>query len=102
MSLGEIPPHGLLYYDPNLVHSHVVALTNIAAALFCLGRPDEAEKHWLKAAKLCPGYLESTEHLVGLLYRKRSKEAVDIITFVQNALRLPETDHQLVRESSLP
>lgn len=73
-------------------HRHVVALTNIAATLYCLGRPDEAEKNWLKAVNLCPGYLESTEHLVGLLYRKRSKEAVRIITYVQNALRLSHSE----------
>lgn len=74
--------------------SHVVALTDIAATLYCLGRSDEAEKHWLKAVKLCPGYLESTEHLVGLLYRKRTKEAVDIITFVQDALRLSDSEEK--------
>lgn len=69
----------------------MVGLTNIAATLYCLGRLEEAENHWLKAARLCPAYLESTEHLVGLLYRKRSKDAIEIITFVQDALRLSET-----------
>jgi tetratricopeptide (TPR) repeat protein len=35
-----------------------------------------------------PSYLEAVEHLVGLLYKKRSKEAVDIIDHVQRALRI--------------
>jgi len=30
------------------------------------------------------------EHLVGLLYKKRTREAVDIISFVQQSLRIPE------------
>ncbi|KAF4121769.1 UDP-N-acetylglucosaminyltransferase [Geosmithia morbida] len=68
--------------------SHVVAITDIAATLYCLGRQDEAERNWLKAVKLQPGYLEAVENLVGLLYRKRSQEAVEIITFVQQSLRL--------------
>lgn len=68
--------------------SHVVAITDIAATLYCLGRQEEAEKHWLRAVKLYPGYLEASEHLVGLLYRKRSKEAIEVITYVQEALRL--------------
>lgn len=40
-----------------------------------------------------PSYLEAVEHLVGLLYKKRSKEAVDIIDYVQHALRVPSTTH---------
>jgi tetratricopeptide (TPR) repeat protein len=35
-----------------------------------------------------PSYLEAVEHLVGLLYKKRSKEAVDIIDHIQRALRI--------------
>ncbi|KEY65786.1 hypothetical protein S7711_08724 [Stachybotrys chartarum IBT 7711] len=68
--------------------SHVEAITNIAAALFCLDRQDEAEQHWLRAIKLRPDYLEAAEHLVGLLYKKRSKEAIQVIDYIQNALRL--------------
>jgi tetratricopeptide (TPR) repeat protein len=56
--------------------------------LFCLDRIGEAEQQWLKAVKLCPAYLEAAEHLVGLLYRKRSKKAIEVITFVQQSLRL--------------
>ena len=73
----------------------MVALADLAATLYCLGRLEEAEKHWLKAVRLCPSYLESTEHLVGLLYRKRSKDAIEIITFVQDALRLVDVDGKL-------
>lgn len=61
----------------------------MAATLYCLNRQDEAEKHWLRAVKLRPSYLEAAEHLVGLLYKKRSREAVEIINFIQQALRLP-------------
>lgn len=34
-----------------------------------------------------PAYLEAAEHLVGLLYRRRSNDAVQVITFVQQALK---------------
>ncbi|KAM5356359.1 hypothetical protein ACJ41O_003005 [Fusarium nematophilum] len=67
--------------------SHVEAITNKAATLYCLNRQDEAEQHWIRAVKVQPSYLEAVEHLVGLLYKKRSKEAVDIIDYVQHALR---------------
>ncbi|RFU78668.1 udp-n-acetylglucosamine--peptide n-acetylglucosaminyltransferase sec [Trichoderma arundinaceum] len=68
--------------------SHVEAITNIAATLYCLNRHEEAEQHWLNAIKLCPSHLEATEQLVGLLYKKRYREAIDIICFVQQALKL--------------
>jgi hypothetical protein len=35
-----------------------------------------------------PSYLEAVEHLVGLLYKKRSKQAIEIIDHVQRALRV--------------
>ncbi|POR33475.1 UDP-N-acetylglucosamine--peptide N-acetylglucosaminyltransferase SEC [Tolypocladium paradoxum] len=69
--------------------SHVEAITNMAATFYCLNRQDDAEQHWLKAVRLRPSYLEATEHLVGLLYKKRSEEAVQVISHVQRALRLP-------------
>lgn len=69
--------------------SHVEAITNMAATFYCLNRQHDAEQHWLKAVKLRPSYLEATEHLVGLLYKKRSEEAVQVISHVQRALRLP-------------
>ncbi|KAM0218596.1 hypothetical protein ACHAPQ_005618 [Fusarium lateritium] len=68
--------------------SHVEAITNKAATLYCLGRQDEAEKHWIRAVEVQPGYLEAVEHLVGLLYKKRSKQAIEIIDHVQRALRV--------------
>lgn len=67
---------------------HVEAVANIAATLYCLDRHDEAEKHWLRALKLRPSYMEAAEHLVGLLYKKRSREAIEVILFIQRSLRL--------------
>ncbi|KAI1028892.1 hypothetical protein LB503_002364 [Fusarium chuoi] len=74
--------------------SHVEAITNKAATLYCLGRQDEAEKHWIRAVEVQPRYLEAVEHLVGLLYKKRSKEAVEIIDHVQRALRVLPAQNQ--------
>lgn len=71
-----------------MLHSHVEAITNIAATLYCLNRQDEAERNWLIAVKVRPGYLEAVEHLVGLLYKKRSREAIEIIEFVQQSLKI--------------
>ncbi|KJZ76180.1 hypothetical protein HIM_04262 [Hirsutella minnesotensis 3608] len=68
--------------------SHVEAITNLAATLFCLNRQGEAERLWLRAVELRPSYLEATEHLVGLLYKKRSHEAVYIISKVQRSLKV--------------
>jgi tetratricopeptide (TPR) repeat protein len=61
----------------------------MAASLYCLNRLEEAEKYWIQAIRRQPAYLEAVELLVHLLCTNhRSKEAVDIITFVQQALRL--------------
>lgn len=73
----------------------------MAATLYCLNRQSEAEQRWLEAVKLRPDCLEAAEHLVGLLYRKRSKEAVEVIDHVQQALRLPPQS-QLPLEASSP
>ncbi|KAI9155295.1 UDP-N-acetylglucosamine--peptide N-acetylglucosaminyltransferase SEC [Paramyrothecium foliicola] len=86
--------------------SHIEAIANSAATLYCLNRQAEAEERWLEAVKLRPDYLEAAEHLVGLLYRKRSKEAVDIIDHVQRALKLsrahyPPTDTPLTLLNTL-
>ncbi|RDA83418.1 hypothetical protein CP532_4985 [Ophiocordyceps camponoti-leonardi (nom. inval.)] len=43
--------------------SHVEALTNMAASLFCLNRQTEAEQLWLEAVRLRPNYLDASEHL---------------------------------------
>lgn len=68
------------------LYSHIEAFANMAASFYCLGRQEEAERHWILAVQQRPSYLEAVEHLVGLLYKKRSKEAIDIICYVQNAL----------------
>ncbi|CAG7566521.1 unnamed protein product [Fusarium equiseti] len=74
--------------------SDVEAITNKAATLYCLSRQDEAEKNWIRAVEVRPSYLEAVEHLVGLLYKKRSKEAVEIIDHVQRALRISSVQDQ--------
>ncbi|KAK1968276.1 tetratricopeptide [Colletotrichum sublineola] len=88
----------------SLEPSHVEAMSNMAATLYCLDRQDEAEECWLKAIKTRPQYLEAVEHLVGLLYKKKSLDAVDIIGFVQKALKLPANsmEHSAFSSSSTP
>lgn len=66
--------------------SHIEAIANMAASFYCLGRHEEAEHYWIRAIQQRPSYLEAVEHLVGLLYKKRSEEAIDIICYVQKAL----------------
>lgn len=69
--------------------SHVEAISNIAATLYCLNRHEEAERHWWQAVKLRPSYLEALEHLIGLLCSsQRNQEAVQAIEYVQAALRM--------------
>lgn len=75
-------------FDWSDVSRHVEAIANMAATLYCLRRYEDAERHWLKAVALRPGFLEPTEHLVGLVYRRRRKQAVEIISSVQQALVL--------------
>ncbi|KAI1391282.1 glycosyltransferase family 41 protein [Hypoxylon trugodes] len=98
MLLGGCLHYGLEHYEQSLEwfqrivsldETHVEAISNVAAALYCLNRHDEAERHWLRAVRLRPSYLEAVEHLVGLLCSNhRSKEAVDIIDSVQQSIRL--------------
>lgn len=100
MLLGGCLHYGLEHYEEaldwfkritNLDSSHVEAISNIAATLYCLNRHDEAERYWVEAVALRPGYLEAVEHLVGLLCStQRSRQAVDIISRVQRSLRTPE------------
>ncbi|KAI2777281.1 glycosyltransferase family 41 protein [Daldinia loculata] len=100
MVLGGCLHYGLERYEQSLEwfqriisldETHVEAISNVAATLYCLNRHEEAEQHWLRAVHLRPSYLEAVEHLVGLLCSShRSKEAVDIINFVQQSLRLPD------------
>lgn len=80
----------------NLIPSHVEALSNIGATLYCLNRLDDAEKYWHMVISIRPDYLEAVEHLVGLLCStQRSKLAVDTIEHIQYSLRLPCTDEAL-------
>ncbi len=70
------------------VDSHAEAISNLAATLLALNRREEAERYWLHAVKLRPSYFEAVEHLIGLLCNDhRSKEAVDIIEYVERSLR---------------
>lgn len=71
----------------NDTFSHVEAIANMGATFYCLQRHDEAEKQWLQAVSLQPSYLDAAEHLVGLLYKSRSQEAVNIIDGIQDTLK---------------
>lgn len=69
--------------------THVEAISNLAATLLALDRREEALQHWLLAVKLRPSYFEAVEHLIGLLCSsQRAKEAVNIIEYVENSLRI--------------
>ncbi|KAK8035081.1 glycosyl transferase family 41-domain-containing protein [Apiospora rasikravindrae] len=96
MILGGCLYYGLERYEDALDwFSRVVSLDE---------KNDEAEHHWLRAVRLNPSYLEAVEHLVGLLCStQRSKEAVDIITYVQQSLRLerPHTKSDLDQTQAL-
>ncbi|OIW29624.1 glycosyltransferase family 41 protein [Coniochaeta ligniaria NRRL 30616] len=98
MLLGGCLHYGLERYEDalewfrriiTLDPSHVEAISNIAATLYCLNRHEEAEHHWWQAVKLRPSYLEAVEHLIGLLCSsQRNQEAVQAIEFIQRALRI--------------
>jgi len=102
MLLGGCLHYGLERYEEalewfkrivNLDPSHVEAISNIAATLYCLNRHEEAEQHWVKAIKLRPSYLEAVEHLVSLLCSlQRNAAAVNAIEFIQRSLRLSGSD----------
>ncbi|KAK4645552.1 hypothetical protein QC761_202500 [Podospora bellae-mahoneyi] len=102
MLLGGCLHYGLERYEDALEWfkrivsmdaSHVEAISNIAATLYCMNRQDEAEREWSKAIKLRPSYLEAVEHLVGLLCSNhRSQEAVNIIEYIQKSLRMSGTN----------
>ncbi|KAF3398753.1 putative UDP-N-acetylglucosamine--peptide N-acetylglucosaminyltransferase SEC [Talaromyces pinophilus] len=69
---------------------HVEAISNLAATFLALDRKEEALQHWLRAVKLRPSYFEAVEHLINLLCTShRGREAVNIIKFVENSLRVP-------------
>ncbi|KAI1497150.1 glycosyl transferase family 41-domain-containing protein [Biscogniauxia marginata] len=113
MLLGGCLHYGLEHYEQSLEWfqriisldgNHVEAFSNIAATLYCLNRHEEAENHWLQAVRRRPSFLEAVEHLVGLLCSShRSKEAVDIIDFVQRSIRLHDgsgPNHEVVPEAN--
>lgn len=99
MLLGGCLHYGLEHYEQSLEwfqriisldSSHVEAMSNMAASLYCLNRYEEAENHWMEAVRRQPAYLEAVEHLVHILCTShRNKEAVELISFVQRSLRLP-------------
>ncbi|KAI0969844.1 glycosyl transferase family 41-domain-containing protein [Xylaria arbuscula] len=99
MLLGGCLHYGLERYEQalewfqriiSLDNSHVEAMSNMAASLYCLGRCEEAESHWMQTVRRQPAYLEAVEHLVHLLCaNNRSKEAVEIINYVQRSLKYP-------------
>ncbi|KAI0415415.1 glycosyl transferase family 41-domain-containing protein [Xylaria grammica] len=101
MLLGGCLHYGLERYEQSLEwfqriislnSGHVEAMSNMAASLYCLNRWEEAENHWMQALRRQPAYLEAAEHLVHLLCAShRSKEAVEIISFIQRSLRLPNS-----------
>lgn len=69
---------------------HVEAISNLAATFLALDQKEEALQHWLRAIKLRPSYFEAVEHLINLLCTShRGREAVNIIKFVENSLRVP-------------
>ncbi|KAK8058642.1 UDP-N-acetylglucosaminyltransferase [Apiospora phragmitis] len=64
---------GCLYYG---LERYEDALEWFSRVLSLDDRNDEAERHWLRAVRLNPSYLEAVEHLVGLFCStQRSKEA---------------------------
>ncbi len=76
--------------------SHVEALSNLAATLLALNRREEALQHWKQAVKLRPSYFEAVEHLIGLLCgNQRTLEAVNIIEFVEQSLRMDKQGEYL-------
>ncbi|KAG7288784.1 hypothetical protein NEMBOFW57_005142 [Staphylotrichum longicolle] len=102
MLLGGCLYYGLERYEEalewfkrivSLDPSHVEAISNIAATLYCLNRHDEAEQHWVRAIRLRPSYLEAVEHLVSLLCSiHRNAAAVSAIEFIQRSLRMSRSD----------
>ncbi|EED16900.1 UDP-N-acetylglucosaminyltransferase [Talaromyces stipitatus ATCC 10500] len=75
---------------------HVEAISNLAATFLALDQKDEALQHWLRAVKLRPSYFEAVEHLINLLCTShRGREAVNIIKFVENSLRVPRNGDYL-------
>lgn len=95
----------VLERDPN----NVEATSNLAATLLALNRRDDAEQYWFRSVKLRPSYFEAIEHLIGLLHEtQRGKEAVNVIEYVEHALRTnkslaaPQQQRELAVDDELP
>ncbi|KAJ9610023.1 hypothetical protein H2200_006353 [Cladophialophora chaetospira] len=88
----------VLRQDP----SHIEAMSNLAATCHALHRREDALKYWSDAVSLRPSYFEAVEHLIGLLCAShRAREAVSVIEYVENTLRLkPEDPHNSWAELS--
>ncbi|EXJ90987.1 hypothetical protein A1O1_04094 [Capronia coronata CBS 617.96] len=81
----------VLRLDPG----HVEAMSNLAATCHALHRREDALKYWSDAVSLRPSYFEAVEHLIGLLCTShRAREAVSVIEYVENTLRIRNEDPQ--------
>ncbi|KAI5291351.1 hypothetical protein KEM54_005251 [Ascosphaera aggregata] len=110
MLLGGCLAYGLEEYDKAFRwysgilrkdSEHVEALSNLAATLLALDKREEALEMWKRAVSLRPSYFEAVEHLIGLLCSSgRARQAVDIIKFVEDSLRL-KTDVETVDNPSI-
>ncbi|KAL2398658.1 putative UDP-N-acetylglucosamine-peptide N-acetylglucosaminyltransferase SEC [Exophiala dermatitidis] len=83
----------VLRQDPG----HVEAVSNLAATCHALNRREDALKYWSDAVSLRPSYFEAVEHLIGLLCTThRAREAVSVIEYVENTLRIRDEDLQSI------
>ena len=72
---------------------HIEAMSNLAATCHALHRREDALKYWSDAVSLRPSYFEAVEHLIGLLCTShRAREAVSVIEYVENTLRIRTDD----------
>lgn len=109
MLLAGCLAYGLACYDKALHwyqkiltedNSHVEAMSNLAATLLALNRKSEAMEYWTAAVRLRPNYFEAVEHLIGLLCSsRRAKEAVALIEFVEESLKLRSEEAETDSES---
>jgi predicted O-linked N-acetylglucosamine transferase (SPINDLY family) len=109
MLLAGCLAYGLACYDKALHwyqmiltedRSHVEAMSNLAATLLALNRKDEAMEYWTAVVRLRPSYFEAVEHLIGLLCSsRRAKEAVALIEFVEESLKLRSEEAETDSES---
>ncbi|CAK7207845.1 hypothetical protein SEUCBS139899_010660 [Sporothrix eucalyptigena] len=110
MNLGACLHYALEHFEQalewfkrifTLQPNHVEVLSNIAATLFCMGRREEAVKYWLHAIHAKPTYFDSSEHLIGILSTEhRHREIVEIVKYVQSALRLPNASSTTATENT--